>query len=387
MLFLDTNRMEQTINTIGTTDWDMIVAQLPPVWREMAETHQLFPKKFPEHMGTKIKDVEDPLRLVLHHAGTGASLKVTTAAAAAAGIVDISHVALHKWMVKIGPYLADLCSHMAYDNTVFSADRWAGYEVMAVDASALSCPGAKGTTARVHYAVRLVDLHPVEIQVTDYTGGETYRRFEAVLEQLWMGDRGYANPPGIAFIDDSGAAVLVRHNYGSLPLYNGAGDPFDIRAKLAGLKRHGAMREWKVWVHPQNHEPIGGRLCAVLLPKDKAKEAQERVRREHGRSTTSAQLEAAKYVVVFTTVPASRLDTAKILELYRVRWQVELFIKRDKSIGGLDELPNFKPETIYSWICAKTLLLLISRRIVSSKVSIPPSAGKKRKPMHLSLSA
>jgi hypothetical protein len=231
----------------------------------------------------------------------------------------------------------------------------------------------------VHYAVRLADLHPVEIQVTDYTGGETYRRFEAVSEQLWIGDRGYANPPGVAFIDDSGAAVPVRHNCGSLPLYNGAGKSFDVRAKPAGMKRPGAIREWKVWVHPKNHERIGGRLCAVLLPGDKAKEAQERIRREHGRKTSSAMLEAAKYVVVFTTVPASRLDTARVLELYRVRWQVELFIKRDKSIGGLDELPNFKPETIYSWICAKTLLLLISRRIAGAGVSIFPSAQRKQK--------
>jgi len=387
VLFLDTEEMEQSINTIKTNDWEMIVAQLPLVWREMAEPHRLFPKKFPAHMGTKIKDVEVPLRLVLHHAGTGASLKVTTAAAAAAGIVDISHVGLHKWMMKIGPYLADLCGHMAYDNAVFSADRWSGYEVMAVDASALSCPGAKGTTARVHYAVRLADLHPVEIQVTDYTGGETYRRFEPESEQLWIGDRGYANPPGIAFIDDSGAKVLVRHNYGSLPLYNGAGQSFDVRAKLAQLKRPGIAREWKVWVHPRNHEPISGRLCAVRLPPNKAREAQKRVRREHGKSTTAAMLEAAKYVVVFTTVPASRLDTAMILELYRLRWQVELFIKRDKSIGGLDELPNFKPETIYSWICAKTLLLLISRKIVSSKVSIPLSSQRVQSSRYLGVSA
>ncbi len=366
--------MDKTINTIETTDWEMITAQLPSVWREMADTHRLFPKKFPEHMGTKITDVEEPLRLVLHHAGTGASLKVTTATAAAAGLVDISHVALHKWMVKIGPYLADLCAHMAYDNAVFASERWAGYEVMSVDASVLTCPGAKGTTARVHYAMRLADLHPVEIHVTDYKGGETYRRFEAVSDQLWVGDRGYANPPGIAFIKDSGAEVLVRHNYGSLPLYNGAGQIFDVRKKLARLKRPGAAREWNVWVCPRDHESIRGRLCAVRLPEDKANEAQERVRREQGKSVTRETLEAAKYVVVFTTVPSSHLDTEQILELYRLRWQVELFIKRDKSIGDLDELPNFKPETIYSWICAKTLLLLIARKIVSSQVSLPPSA-------------
>lgn len=366
--------MEHSINSISTTDWEMIIAQLPPMWQTMAQTHRLFPKIFPDHMGTKIKDVEVPLRLILHHVGTGASLKVTTAAAAAADLVDISHVGLHKWMVKIGPYLADLCGHMAYDNSVFASERWAGYEVMAVDASVLTCPGAKGTTARVHYAVRLADLHPVEIQVTDYTGGETYRRFEAVCDQLWMGDRGYANPPGIAFIKDSGAEVLVRHNYGSLPLYNLKGQCFDVRKQLSRLQSPGTMREWNVWVCPRDHEPIRGRLCAIRLPEDKAKEAQERTRREQGKSVTEEMLEAAKYVVLFTTVPTSRLDTVQILELYRLRWQVELFIKRDKSIGDLDELPNFKLETIYSWICAKTLLLLITRKIASSQVSIPPCA-------------
>jgi hypothetical protein len=366
--------MDQSINAIETTGWEMIVAQLPAAWREMACTHRLFPKKFPACMGTKIKDVADPLRLILHHAGTGASLKVTTAAAAAADLVDISHVGLHKWMVKIGPYLADLCSHMTYDNAIFSAERWSGYEVMTVDASTLTCPGAKGTTARVHYAIRLADLHPAEIHITDYTGGETYRRFEAILEQLWLGDRGYANPPGVAFIKDSGAEVLVRYNYGSLPLYDEAGQSFDVRGKLSRLTKPGAMREWNVFVHPQNHEPISGRLCAMRLPDDKAQEAQERVRREQGKAVTAQMLEAAKYVVVFTTVPASRLDTRQILDLYRLRWQVELFIKRDKSIGDLDELPNFKPETIYSWICAKMLLLLVARKITSSKVAIFPCA-------------
>jgi hypothetical protein len=38
------------------------------------------------------------------------------------------------------------------------------------------------------------------------------------------------------------------------------------------------------------------------MTQNKAQEAQERVRREYGMSTTAAMLEAAKYVVVFTTV-------------------------------------------------------------------------------------
>ena len=368
--------MENIIDPIESSGWEMIEAQLPRSWKTMATTCGLFPWTFPAHLGTKFTDAEKPLRLVLHHVGNGVSLKVTAATAAAAGIIDISHVALHKWMVKIGPYLAELCGCLAGDNAEFSSDRWAGYEVMAVDASALSCPGADGTSARVHYVLRLSDLHPVEIQVTDPKGGETYRRFEAVSDQLWLGDRGYANPPGIAFIKASGAEALVRYNFGSLPLYDETGRVLDVRKMLRGLKNEGSMAEWDAWVHPRDGEPIRGRLCAVRLPRDKVRRARERIIREHGRAATREMLAAARYVTVFTTVPRSRLETGQVLDLYRLRWQVELFIKRDKSIGRLDTVPNTKPETIRSWICAKILLLLIARKIVSEQVAFPPGGPR-----------
>jgi len=60
------------------------------------------------------------------------------------------------------------------------------------------------------------------------------------------------------------------------------------------------------------------------------------------------------------------------MELYRLRWQVELSIKRDKSIGGLDRLPNFRADTIRSWILAKLLLAQIARKIATANVAIPP---------------
>jgi hypothetical protein len=77
-------------------------------------------------------------------------------------------------------------------------------------------------------------------------------------------------------------------------------------------------------------------------------------------------------VVVFTTVPASVLPTEAIVALYRLRWQVELHIKRDKSIGGLDRLPNFRPDTIEGWVSAKLLLGALARRMASE--AFPPEA-------------
>ena len=94
-------------------------------------------------------------------------------------------------------------------------------------------------------------------------------------------------------------------------------------------------------VHPQGGKAIVGRLCALLLPPDKAEEARQRARREQGQSVTEETLAAAQYVVVFTTVPSSRLTAALVMELYGLRWQIKLHIKRDKSIAGLDRCRTF----------------------------------------------
>lgn len=356
-------------------DWAMIAAQLPPRWRELAVEMGVVYTKFPVHMGTKVTDVEQVLRPVLYQVATNTSLAVTVSAAAAAGLLKLSAVGLHKRMRTIGPYLAQLVARMTDAETTFAPAKWAGYDPIAVDGSSVSRPGAEGTTARVHYALRLSTLQPVQLEVTDDKGGETFRNFDAEAGQLWIADRCYANPPGIAAIKDDGADVLVRYNRGSLPLFGIGGTHLDVQKKLATLKKPGVAREWYAEVRPRGGKAIVGRLCALLLPPDKAEEARQRARREQGASVTKETLAAAQYVVVFTTVPRARLTADLIMELYRVRWQIELHIKRDKSIAGLDRLPNFRNDTVYSWICAKLLLTQIARKLATANVSIPPSGA------------
>ena len=82
----------------------------------------------------------------------------------------------------------------------------------------------------------------------------------------------------------------------------------------------------------------------------------------------------ADFVVVLITVPKDRLSTERVLELYTLRWQVELTIKRDKSIAGLDRLPNFRQDTIRSWILAKMLLSQIAHQVAMARVDLPPCA-------------
>jgi hypothetical protein len=168
--------------------------------------------------------------------------------------------------------------------------------------------------------------------------------------------------------------VLVRYHRGALPLDDAQGRGFDVMAHVRALQSPEAMAEWSVRVHPTGHAPIEGRLCAVRLDEEQAEKARQRLRREYGAKVTAAALDAAAWVMVFTTVPCTRLTTPQVLALYRLRWQVELEMKREKSIGGLDKLPNFRDDTISTWLYAKLLIQQIARKIVSPAVAFPPSA-------------
>jgi len=226
----------------------------------------------------------------------------------------------------------------------------------------------------VLYALRLANMTLLKCLVTDEHGSESLRVFEVRAGQLWICDRFYSNPEDIAWVVDAGGKVLVRYNRGALPLYDAKGSCFDVMGHVRSLKSPEAMAEWSVWVRPKGHAPIEGRLCAVRLPEEQAEKARQRLRREYGSKVTPESLEAAAWVMVFATVPCEHLTTQQVLELYRLRWQVELEIKRDKSIGGLDKLPNFRDDTISTWLYAKLLIQQIARKIVSPAVAFPPSA-------------
>ena len=227
-------------------DWPMIESQLPVRWRELAHEQGLITRNPPPQLHAKITDMRQILPLVLFYVATNSSLRVTTVMAAAAEIVDISAVSLHLWMRKLGGYLETLLGEMASAKEVFAPQRWAGYDIRAVDATTITRPGACGTTARVLYALQLTNLRPEQVQATDEHGGETFRRFDIKRGQLWIGDRAYSNPPGIAKVLRAGADVLVRHNRGTLPLYDARGEPIDVLKQIERVKKVGRPKQWSV---------------------------------------------------------------------------------------------------------------------------------------------
>jgi len=351
------------------TDWSLVEAQLPPGWRELAAEMRLI-RKLPKHIGQKISDIQVVLRLVLHYVSQQGSMRQTIAGASASGLVSISQVAFFKWMAKIGRYLEALVALMV-DQTAYAATAWGGYQLIAADATCVERPGATGTTARLHYALRLSTLSPRAIRITDETGGETMRNFDPEEGELWILDRGYSNPPCVETVVDAKADILVRLNRHSMPLYTANAIPIDVAALLRGTTDRGSAHERKVYVHTKSGRMLAARLCWIRLSLEDARKARAHAKREGAKD--DGEFDLCEYIAVITTADASRINTGQVLDLYRARWQIELNFKRDKSLGELDRLQSLIPDTIHAWICGKVLLNLIVQRLSARKVNIPPS--------------
>lgn len=348
--------------------WQTIEAHLPKGYEALAKENKVLEVQYGD---AKIGSASDLLHLILLHAGADLGLRQTVTIIAKGGGPDVSHVTLHKKMRLSASYLKALVGRLA-QGTEASPERWAGYELIAVDGSTFCGPGAETTDARVHLQLRLSDLEIVGVAIEDRSVGESFKRFSWHEGQLAVGDRGYANPPGIAWVVEQGADVMVRVNRSALPMTTRSGERVDLMQWLRSLRGHSPHeRQVTVWSREPERE-VKGRLIAMRLPAAEAEKARARVRRELGNKASHIDLEAAQYVVLFTTVLASRMSAAMCMELYRLRWQVELAFKRWKSLCHFDRLPNYRDDTILSWLYAKLLLALIMHHIASGRSPLFP---------------
>jgi IS4 transposase len=121
---------------------------------------------------------------------------------------------------------------------------------------------------------------------------------------------------------------------------------------------------------------IAGRVVAVRLPHALAARAQRRVelkavRKQHA-TTDRRTLEAARYVLLFTTLSAEQVDAATVTEIYRFRWQIELAFKRHKQILELGRLPHKDAAAAQGWILSKLVMALLLERLYRNAVAISP---------------
>ena len=243
-----------------------------------------------------------------------------------------------------------------------------------VDATSVQEPGSTGTSWRLHYALSLKTLQCDHFEVTDVHGAESLRRFPINEGDLILADRFYGTPKNISYVIDRGGHMLVRLRSKGHCLHKPDGKPIDL---LRSLKRLNSttVREWAVYMEVKGGSAIPGRLCAIKRSKSATALAQRKMRTAFGKKgkvPSKQNLEAARYVYVFTTVPDDLLSSTEVLELYRGRWQIETCFKRLKSVMGFGHLPKYDPRSCRAWLYGKLVVALLAERLADSAQRFSP---------------
>jgi hypothetical protein len=215
----------------------------------------------------------------------------------------------------------------------------------------------------VHYVLGLPSLECDFFEVTDPSGGESYRRLPVKPGDLILADRGYSHRQGVAHVVEAGGDVIVRLNSGIFPLLDGD-ERFDLRGRLRGLTEY-EPAEWSASFRVSK-KVYEARICAVRKSSAAAERARQRLLRtakKQGTQPRAESLEMAEYLIVVTTLSPAVASTSDVLELYRARWQIELAFKRLKSLLSAGYVPKYDPVSAKAWIHGKLLTVLLIERL------------------------
>jgi len=340
----------------------------------------------------KIRDAQSLLRLALVYGGCGKSLKQTCLWSASQGGADLSDEALLKRLGKAGPWIEDILGKLLArraDGGRLTVSK----SLRLVDGTTLSAPGDTRPGWRIVLTFDPARQTMVGLDITPASVGEQLSRAVAGEGDLVIGDRGFAHPGGLVELRRRGADFIVRLGSRSLRLLcPKTGHILDRGTLLKKAKSQGGL-DCPVQIgHSRSPgwAPLPARIVAVPLPPDaaaanKVKLARAGQREQYLPSATAYA--ATGWLLLVTSLSADDFPAESLADLYRVRWQIELAIKRLKSLGHLDRLPAQSLGLARTWIAANLLVSMLVEDLGAQVLDSPPSGPHSDASPSLSLAA
>lgn len=343
-------------------NWRVLLQFMPTEWEEKAKELGAVTRQ------RKIESAEKLLRVLLIHLADGCSLRETVVRARQGELADISDVALLKRLRASSEWLRWLSTSMLtrLGGTVQKPSWLSRFNVRIVDASVITEPGSTGSDWRLHYSMELFGLKCDHLKVTEHSKGESFLNYFVKEGDLLIGDRVYGSKPGITYVMENKGDFVVRMRNKAMTLMETEEKEFDLLDHFTRLEV-GEIGDWDVLYSPDRNKWVKIRLCAIK----KSKEATERSKKKVLRKASKCQWNISEdtlslhgYFFVLTSVGRDLLAKEEIMELYRLRWQIELAFKRLKSILGLGHLPKTDPESARAWLHGKLVVALLANLIV-----------------------
>lgn len=294
------------------------------------------------------------LRMFLLYASVN-SFQTAAALATSSGLIEISGPSLHYRLVQAELFL---------ENVLLSlTDRMnapVGFRLFVVDATTVSGPGSKGTDWRIHVGYDLVRGIPGSIYTTDRHVGESLKHHPLEPGYLAIADIAYGTASNVHFAREAGADFLIRVQRNGMRLFCQDAGKLDWIELEKQVPATGAVSFWlRMPVPPQTRRSGSGWATSQAIAW-------------HDVRLVAARNRDGEVVWLLTNLNADRLSNEQACELYRVRWQVELYFKRLKSIGDLDVVTSRDGPTAKAALLAKLILLVLANLLCDQEQAFSP---------------
>jgi hypothetical protein len=349
----------------GESRFEQVMGMLPEGWEAKAKELGALQR------AREIKTPEALLRLILLYLTEGKSFAGTSALAGLSEEAQLSKVAVFKRIGKSGAWLQWMSENLSRKaGLIVRKPQWLGKRnVLLVDGSEVIKCGIRRQSHMLHYSVDLFTLAARELLVTGMKTGEKLGNYQQRGKRdIVKGDRAYGNIPWIEYLARGKAGYVQRIHSQLFPVYNGKGRKIDLLQRLKRLKRGGIADIQAYYVINGEYRPV--RVCA--LRKDRRSEragikrlAHDNQRKRGGREVSKLQRENNKHIIVATSLE-EEAGAARVLDLYRMRWQVELVFKRLKSLFEYNDLPAKRSESVKAWFYGKLLIAALCETLVNT---------------------
>ena len=351
-----------THRSFDSLDWHEIVERLGGASSLESSARETKAFQRPREISSAV----ELLQIVLAYCLGKGGLRSTAAWAASLGIADISNVALLKRLRQCGDWFAMLVGQALAAGAPEAGE---GRLIRLVDATTVAKADRRSKTRnglwRIHSAFDLPHERFGFFELTDEQGGEQLDRIPVVAGEIRIGDRAYLQPDRAAAVIAAGADILVRAPW-KMSWRTAEGRPVDLIAILQGAAP-GEVIDRPIWIGRKSGPSLALRLVAVKKPPEAAEAAKNTARRnaqKGGHQIAQATLVAAEWVILVTSLDPDRFPVNDVLDLYRLRWRIELAFKRLKSLIGLDGPPGTRADSARPYVLAHLLLILLLEPVV-----------------------
>lgn len=318
-----------------------------------------------------VRSAADLLHLALLYGPGGMSLRSVASHATETGLANLCDVSLLGRLRKATNYLEDVLQHLLASR-LGTAPAAGQMRLSVVDGSTVSAPGSQGSDWRLHARYEPARGGFTDLLVTRTRTAEALSCVAVRAGDVLLCDRGYARVRNFAHARAQAADFITRIGWRSLKLYDLAGDSFDLLAALPACGQPVVEHHIRIG---SGKTAVQARLILARKPDEATARQQQKVQRQasrKGRKTDPRTLQAAGFMMLVTSLPVERATATQVLELYRMRWQIELAFKRLKSLSQFAALRASDPKLARAWMLAHLIAAVLIETSLGEDLDSPP---------------